>query len=364
MDFELTDEQQMLRTLVERFNTSRRKPVSHASPRPAPGHYAENWALLAEMGLLAVPFDASHGGLGGGAVDIITAMEAFGRGLAAEPVLHEIVAGTLLQAAGNAEQVALWLPRVIDGSTHVAMAQAEHAARFSLHRCETRFLQGRLHGAKTCVPACADVYIVTAQGESALQLVLVPADAAGLSRRDYRLVDGSFASELTFDGVQGETMAGGLAALEAAAQIGRLAASAEMIGLAGLLFDATLDYVRQRRQFGAPLGSFQAIQHRLADAYASLELARSHLYRAALAEPPAREAAVAAAKSYISTVAIRIGEEAIQLHGGIGTTDELIIGHAHKRVLLLANYLGDAEHELARYNRARRAEKDRKNLLF
>jgi alkylation response protein AidB-like acyl-CoA dehydrogenase len=367
VDFELTDEQQMLRTLVERFTTSRRKPASHASLRPAPaGHFSENWALLADMGLLAVPFDAAHGGLGGGAVDIITAMEAFGRGLTAEPVLHEIVAGRLLQAAGTQEQVASWLPRVIDGTTHLVLAQAEHASRFDLQRCGTRFVQGRLHGAKTWVPACADVYIVTAQGESALQLVLVTADAAGLSRRDYRLVDGSFASEISFDAVEGEAMAGGLAALEDAAQIGRLAASAEMIGLANLLFDATLDYVRQRRQFGVPIGSFQAIQHRLADAYASLELARSHLYRCALAEPSVREAAVAAAKSYISTVAVGIGEEAIQLHGGIGVSDELIIGHAHKRVLLLAQYLGDADYELGRYNRARReaSEKAEEGLLF
>jgi alkylation response protein AidB-like acyl-CoA dehydrogenase len=364
VDFELTGDQQMLRTLVERFNASRRKPVSHATPRPAPtGFFAENWALLAEMGLLAVPFDAAHGGLGGGAVDVITAMEAFGRGLAAEPVLQEVVAGTLLQVAGTADQVARWLPRVIDGSAHLALAQAEHAGRFSLRRYKTRFVQGRLHGTKTCVPACADAYIVTAQGESAVQLIMVAGDAAGLSRRDYRLVDGSFASELAFDDVEGEAMAGGLAALEDAAQVGRLAASAEMIGLSGLLFDATLDYVRQRKQFGAPLGSFQAIQHRLADAYASLELARSHLYRAALTEPPERDAAVAAAKSYISTVAIRIGEEAIQLHGGIGTTDELIIGHAHKRVLFLAQYLGDADHELGRYNRARR-EEEKEGLLF
>jgi alkylation response protein AidB-like acyl-CoA dehydrogenase len=359
VDFELTSEQQMLRTLVERFNAGR-KSATHAAPRPAPsGHFAENWALLAEMGLLAVAFDDAHGGLGGGPVDIITAMEAFGRGLAAEPVLHQMIAGRLLQAAGTADQVERWLPRVIDGSTHLALAQAEPAARFNLRRCETRYVNGRLHGAKTCVPAGADLYIVSAQGDSALQLVLVAADAAGLSRRDYRLVDGSFASEIVLTSVEGEAMAGGLEALEDAAQIGRLAASAEMIGLAGLLFDATVDYVRQRRQFGAPIGSFQAIQHRLADAYATLELARSHLYRCALAEPPGQNAAIAAAKSYISTMAIRIGEEAIQMHGGMGVTDELNIGHAHKRVLFLAQYLGDAEHELARYNRAHR-----EGLLF
>jgi alkylation response protein AidB-like acyl-CoA dehydrogenase len=285
-------------------------------------------------------------------------MEVLGRGCAEEPLLHAFTAGHLLQAAGTAEQVARLLPCVIDGSTRVALAQAEQATRFSLARCETRFVAGRLHGAKTCAPAYADLFIVTAQGGSALQLVLVAADAPGLSRRDYRLVDGSFASEITFDAVEGEAMAGGLAALEDAAQIGRLAASAEMIGLANLLFDNTLDYVRQRRQFGAPIGSFQAIQHRLADAYAALELARSQLYRGALAEPPERDAAIAAAKSYISTVAIRIGEEAIQMHGGIGVSDELIIGHAHKRVLLLATYLGDADHELARYNHLTRAQSE------
>ena len=304
------------------------------------------------MGLLGLMFAETHGGTGAGDVEMMTVMEALGRGLAAEPYLNEILlAGRLLEEAGTPQQQQTWLPAIIAGHAHVALAHAEHATRFDLTRCRTRFSAGRLTGAKTCVSGGADAYVVTASDAGALCLCLVQADAPGLTRRDYRLVDGSVAGELQFSAAPAEPLPGGLEVLLRVTQSARIGASAEMMGLMSLLFDSTLDYVRQRRQFGAPIGSFQAIQHRLADVYMSLELSRAHLYRCVLAPAAVRESAVAAAKSYISTAAIRLGEECIQFHGGMGVSDELAIGHAHKRILVLASFLGDADCELVRYNR-------------
>jgi alkylation response protein AidB-like acyl-CoA dehydrogenase len=358
LDFALTEEQEMLKALAERFAASRGGAGAYAAARATEaGFSAGNWSELAAMGLLALPFAEQHGGLGGDLVDIITVMEAFGRVLVAEPVLNEIMlAGRLLESGGTPAQIADWLPRLTAGTAHLALAHAEHGTRYSVERCATRFAQGRLSGDKTCVPAHADALIVTARGEAGLCLALIRGDAAGLERREYRLVDGSMASELRLRDAPAEPMAGGLACLLATIQGARIAACAEMLGLAGLLFESTLQYVRQRQQFGASIGSFQAIQHRLADLYAMLELARSHLYRCVLTEPAQRDAAVAAAKSFISTAAIRIGEEAIQLHGGMGVSDELSIGHAVKRVLVLAQTFGDSAHEMARYQIAVRAQ--------
>lgn len=339
VDFTLSGDQMMLKALVERFVRDRAPAADSAA----------NWALLASLGVLALPFAEASGGLGGGAVEIITAMEALGRGLAREPVLNRIiVAGLLLEAAGTPAQRADWLPRVIGGTAHLAFAYAEHGTRFALHGGATILDHRGLCGAKTCVPGGADAFIVTAEGPHGVALALLRADAPGLARRDYRLVDGSLASELAFAEAPAEPMAGDCAALAEVVLTARIAACAELVGLMDLILQTTLDYVRQRRQFGAPIGSFQAVQHRLADVYVSYELARSHLYRSVLTEP--RGAAVAAAKAYISEAAIHLGEECIQFHGGMGVSDDVVIGHAHKRILVLASAFGDVDTELSTYN--------------
>ena len=263
-----------------------------------------------------------------------------------------MLAGRLLAAAGTRAQNDSWIPGIIDGSVHLALAHAEHATRYELARCLTRVTDGHVTGSKTCVPGGADAYIVTAQGERGPGLFLLAADAPGLTRHDYTLVDASPASELRLDCVPAETLPGGFACLDPVLCTARVAACAEMLGLMGTMLDATLDYVRQRTQFGVSLGSFQAIQHRLADVYVSAELSRSHLYRCMLAPAAQRRSAIAAAKSFISTAAVRLGEECIQFHGGMGVSDELAIGHAHKRILVLANFLGDADYETLQYHRA------------
>lgn len=357
MDFALNDDQMMMKALVERFVADRYAPGQRAQWRAMErGYSPENWALLADTGLLALPFAEEEGGLGGGPVEIVTVMEAMGRGLVAEPYLAEIlVAGRLLASAGSAAQTAEWIAPLIAGERHLGLAFAEQGARWSLDRPETRMTAGGLVGAKTFAPGGVYAYIVTAMADDGPALFLVDAGAQGLSRREYRLVDGSVACEMRFDSVAAEVLVGGFDRLAPVLDEARLAACAEMIGIADALFAATLDYVRQRRQFGTAIGSFQAIQHRLADLYAGMEQGRSHLYRAALSQPAERGAVIAAAKAYIAAMTVRLGEECIQFHGGMGVSDELDIGQGHKRLLLLATLFGDVDHEIARYNAALRA---------
>jgi alkylation response protein AidB-like acyl-CoA dehydrogenase len=354
VDFTLSGEQEMLRALVERFGTERHGPGARArDSASARGYGDSNWALLAETGLLALAMPDEFGGLGGGPVEISTVMQEWGRFLIAEPFLEEIIiAARLLEHAGSSAQQQAWLPKIAAGSVHIAFAHAEHGTRFALGGGSTRAVDGALHGGKTFVPGAADLYIVLAQAEDSPALFLVEANAPGVRRREYRLVDGAVASEVYFEAAPAAAMPGGMRELDEVALTARMAACAEMIGLMRLIFETTLDYVRQRKQFGAPIGSFQAIQHRLADTYASLELARSHLFRCVVAHGGERAAAVAAAKSYISTAAIKLGEECIQFHGGMGVSDDVIVGHAHKRILVLSQMFGDAGGEMLRYNRA------------
>ncbi|HEY0315523.1 MAG TPA: acyl-CoA dehydrogenase family protein [Sphingomonas sp.] len=352
MDFTLDDDQAMVKALAERFVADRYTAGARAGYRTSPCGYAPaNWALLAELGLFAIAFDEADGGLGGGTVEVAAVMEAFGKGLVCEPFLADVLlGGGLLAQAGTVAQKDTWIAQIIAGEAHVGFAYAEHGGRFDLDRIETRYDGGRLTGTKTAVEGGGDAYVVTARDGDRVRLALVAGDAPGLSRRTYRLVDGAVAHELTFDAALAEPMDGGSEVLAKVIDRARIAAVTDMIGSMDSLFITTLDYVKQRRQFGAPIGSFQALQHRLADQYAALEQARSHSYAALTGDP----AAIAAAKSYVSAAAIRLGEECIQLHGGMGVSDELDIGHWHKRVLRLAILFGDAPYEQARYDRLRR----------
>lgn len=361
MNFDLSEEQRLLRDLIEKYAADRYDAVKRLRYVAEPGGFsAEGWRLMAQTGLLAFPFAEAMGGLGGARDTLITVMEAIGRGVIAEPVLPAIVlAGGVLERGGDETQKAQWLPRLIDGSAFLALAHAEHDARFNDRAVVARAaLNGsamaRIDGAKQMVLGgpFADAFLVSAQTDAGTPgLYLVAADADGIERRDYRMADGSAASDLRLRHVPGEPMPGGLVAVEAALAEARLAISAELVGLMGAMFDATLDYVKTRNQFGQPIGRFQAIQHRMADNYARLELSRSQLYRAAATDAGdgASAAALAAAKAFISTRAIELGEDAIQLHGGIGTTGELMVGQAFKRALFLASLLGNGDWELRRY---------------
>jgi alkylation response protein AidB-like acyl-CoA dehydrogenase len=363
VNFHLTEEQSLLRDAVERFASERYDVPKRAVYRAAPaGYSAENWAELAGLGVLALPFAPEDGGLGGGLVELTTVMEALGRSLAVEPVLEEVVIGAgLLAEAGTAAQKADWLPRVIEGEAHLALAHVEKTARFALDDVRTTARKAGaavvLDGEKSFVPAgaAADAYLVSARqassdGRGDLRHYLVAADADRLERRTFRLVDGSVASQLTLNGVRGEPLEGGFERFVQVVERAQIAAGAEMLGIMSFLFDTTLEYVRNRRQFGAPLGSFQVIQHRMVDLYVSLELSRSQLYRATLIDGEQdRARAIAGMKSYLSSAAVTMGEECVHLHGAMGTTDELPVGHAHKRLLVLATLFGDADYELGRF---------------
>jgi len=357
VNFELDEEQGMVRDLVARFAAERSTLDARLHARREPtGFSADNWRMLGELGLLALPFGAGAGGMGGGPVELITVMEGLGRGLAAEPYLADLLlAGRLLERAGTPAQRAAWLPGILAGERRLALAHMESAARFNPLFVQCKAAGGTLRGAKTFVQAGegADGFLVSARetggpdDPDGLSLWLVAADAQGLERHAYRLVDGSVALELHLHDVPGERLDGAAEALLATFDEARLAACAEMVGIMTLLFDATLEHLRTRKQFGQPIGSFQAIQHRMADQYAALEQSRSQMLRAALM--PQDRTAIAGAKAFISAAAVALGEECVQFHGGMGVSDELVIGHGHKRILLLAALLGDSESELQRY---------------
>ena len=365
MHFALNSDQILLKDAVDAFIQDRYNASQYREYRSAArGYSADNWQALAEIGVLGLPFAAEDGGLGSGPRELTIAFESLGSGLCVEPVLEEVViAGGLLARAGTQDQKAAWLPRLIAGEVHLALAHFEHAARFSLDdvrvSAERHGNETVLVGEKSVVPlgSAADLWIVSArdlvEGSAPVGLYLVTPDAAGVERRDFRLIDGSVASTLRFRGtrVMGR-LAGGYDDLAAVADLARLAAGAEMVGIMAAIFASTTEYLKTRQQFGQPLGRFQALQHRMADLYVSLEQSRSQLYRAVAAVVGGAGArSVAGMKSYVSRAAIEMGEECVHLHGGMGVTDELSISHGYKRLVLLANLFGDANSELARFNR-------------
>jgi alkylation response protein AidB-like acyl-CoA dehydrogenase len=365
--FALNEEQTLLKDAVESFVGDHYSAAKRREFRAnSTGYSLAVWRGLAELGLLGLPFETRDGGLGGGLTELMTVMEALGSGFVAEPYLEELViAAGVMAHLGQKTQKGDWLPRVIQGDAHLALAHFEQTARFNLADIRVRARRRAdgfcLDGEKIVVPlaGAADAFIVSARDHgtntdpAGIGFYLLPQQAAGVERRDFRLVDGSIASTLVFRGaVTLEKLSGGYADFLWVIDRARIAACAEMIGIAATMFQSTLEYLRARKQFGAALASFQAIQHRLADMYVSLEQSRSQLHRAALyAAGAERERAVAGMKSYVSAAAVKIGEQCIQLHGGIGITDELSLGNGHKRLLVLATMFGDSEFELQRFMR-------------
>lgn len=349
----------MLRDQIDRFVSERFSPSARcADVTPETGFNSENWSFLAELGILSLFIEEAHGGLGGTLEDVLQIAEAFGQGVVTEPWLQQIIfAAGLMQRAGTQEQKNEWLPKVMSHGAHLAVAYAEPDARYSIDQVSSFFDGKKLTGFKTFVSAgtTCDAFIVTARAPNgSIGLFLVNSNSDGVEKRPYRLIDGSPALEISFSEVIAEPMAGGIDCLLDQIDVTRIAISAELLGLMSLVFDSTLAYVKERKQFGRAIGSFQAIQHRLAMQYLRIEQARSQVFRAALSSDEDRHAASLAAKSFVSETAKSLGEESIQLHGGMGVTDELIIGHAHKRILLLNSLFGDPDTEISRYMSATR----------
>jgi len=366
MNFTLTEEQSMLRDSIARFVAQHATVARHRALRTEhPGFDREVWRSFAELGWLALPFARQWGGFGGGAVDLMVAGEALGRGFGREPWLTTVVTcGGLLQRGGTGEQQARYIPPIIDGREQWAFACAERGSDFDLLRVVTRARRSgpgfALSGTKIAVlnGHCADHLIVTARTDAGVSLFVVDAAAPGLTCTPFTAVDGSRGASVTLSDVRVSAAAllgadgGAPAVLEEAIELAIVALGAEALGAMQWLLDATVEYTRTREQFGQPLGRFQALQHRMADMYLKVEETRSLLLHAAIrvdAAAPERHAACAALKVKVAEAGRFVSQQAVQLHGGIGMTDELGVGHHFKRLLLLSRLYGDEAHSLRRY---------------
>ena len=370
MNFEHTEDRRMLADTLDRF-LAEQYPIDarHAAAASPIGYSEVVWNGLAELGAIGALFPESVGGFGGDAFDVAVVFESLGKGLAIEPFLGALVVGRAILAAGTEAQKNL-LTDLLDGSTVASMAHDEAGGHYELSHVTlkaTRQGEGYvLDGHKGVVVHAerAGLLLVSARtsggadDESGISLFLVPGDAAGLSRVGYGRVDGGRAAELTFKQVQlpASALLGaegeGFAVLEQAVAWGVLALSAEAVGVMDVAKQMTLEYLRTRKQFGVPIGSFQALQHRMADVLLEIEQARSAVINAAAAmqaDRTTRERAISAAKFSIGRIGTLVAEESIQMHGGIGMTWELPMTHYAKRLVMIDHQLGDEDHHLARY---------------
>ncbi len=372
MDFDLNDEQRQLKDSVERLLADTYGDLAQRQKyiKEPKGYSAALWQQYAELGLLAVPFAEEHGGLGQGLTETMIVTEAFGRALAVEPYLATVVmSGGVLRHAGNGALLAELVPAIAEGKLTLALAHQERQARYDLADTATT-ARGDGKGGYTlegekCVVLhgdSADKLIVTARAQgnradrSGIGLFLVDAAANGVSRRGYPTQDGLRAADVTLSAVKvgpEAVVAGpdkGLAVLERAVDETIAALAAEAAGAMTALQELTVDYLKTRKQFGVPIGSFQVLQHKAVDMLTALEQARSMAYYATMmaAETDAKERrrAIAAAKVQVGRSARFVGETAIQLHGGIGMTMEYKAGHYFKRLTMIDMAFGDADHHL------------------
>jgi pimeloyl-CoA dehydrogenase small subunit len=372
MNFELTDEQRMLsegleRLLADSYDFAQRSACL-AEPE---GWSRAQWRRYAEMGLLGLPFATADGGFGGGPAETMIVMEAFGRALVVEPYLTTVLlGGGFLEAAGSHEQRAGLLPRIAEGSLLLAFAQAEPHSRYDLEHVATTARKSGdswvLDGHKSHVLGgdSADKFIVSARIDGAiddregLALFLVDAARDGVSRRSYRLQDHTRAAEIRFEHVRlgPEAVIGkpgdAFGVMTRVVNRAIAAQCCEAVGVMASAHERTLEYLKMRRQFGTTLGSFQALQHRAVDMFVQLELARAMAMYGitSSAGPDLAESsrAASATKVQIGRSARLIGQEAIQLHGGIGMTDAYPVGHYFRRLTMIEMQFGDTQHHLAR----------------
>ena len=371
MDFSFTDEQRLLKESIERLLADRYSFEARQRFMDEPAGWSRAlWRSYAELGLLGLPFEDRHGGVGGGPVETMIVMEAFGRALALEPFFATVVlAGGLLRLGADEAMRAAVIPKIASGDLLLAFAHAERQSRYDLADVATTARHDGadyiLDGVKSLVihGDCADRLIVSARlagvrrDRDGLGLFVVDAGAAGVSRRAYPTVDGLRAAEVTLsdvrvgpDQVLGEPgKAFPLIAQVVDAAIAALAA--EAVGAMAAMHELTVEYLKTRKQFGVPIGNFQVLQHRAAEMLIALEEARSMAFFATMMaeepDPAERRKAIAAAKVQIGRSGRFVGQQAIQLHGGIGMTMEYKVGHYFKRVTMIDTMFGDADHHLA-----------------
>lgn len=374
MDFSYSDEQQMLQDSVQKFVHSqydfdtRRKFIESDK-----GFSDENWNLFAELGWLTVPFREEDGGFGGSAVDLMVVMEEFGKGLVVEPfVPTAVISGGLISELGSAEQKESLISSIMEGGLQLATAYAEADSRYNLASVGTTASKNgdtyTLNGDKIVVlngPAADKILVVArTSGEKldrdGISVFLVDAGNEGLTTRNYANVDGHRAAEVHLSNVQvgADALLGAegqaLAALEKVIDRAAVAVSAEAVGAMDSLLKKTVEYAKTRKQFGVAIGTFQALQHRMSEMFIECQLARSIVIMAAMTldgngSDAEKAKAVSAAKSRVGRAMRKVGQEAVQIHGGIGVTDELDVGHFFKRVTTIENLFGNTDYHTLRY---------------
>ncbi|MEM1438525.1 MAG: acyl-CoA dehydrogenase family protein [Pseudomonadota bacterium] len=371
MDFSINEDQSMLQDSVARFIQDEYDFDSRQEAAATDtGFSADRWREFAELGWTAVPFSEEDGGLDGGAVELMLLMEQFGRGLVVEPYLPCIImAGGVLKRLATEDQKAAWLADIIGGEKLAALAYAEPQARYDLNDVAvTASADGDgyvLNGHKTVVlnGGSAETLIVSArtsgerQDADGISLFVVDASSDGIKRKAYPTVDARQAAEIHFEQVRvsADQLLGaageGFATLKAVIDDATIAVCAEAVGIMQVLNYKTLEYSKQRVQFGVPIASFQALQHRMVEMFMIYEQTRSLLLHAVMTEEAdaGAEAALHALKIQIGTEGRKLGEEAVQLHGGMGVTWELDVAHYFKRLTMIDTLFGNADHHIEQY---------------
>ena len=362
MDFSLTDIQSMLLDSVEKFVSNEYDFESRqAYAASASGYSAEVWQTFCDLGWTAIPFAEDDGGLDGGLIETMLLMQQIGRGLVVEPYLANIVlAGGVLRRLADEEQKAQWLQPLISGELQAALAFVEPQSRYEIDDVATTAKADGdgwiINGTKSVVlnGGNANVVIVPAQTDG-ISLFAVDVDSAGVTRQSYPTVDGGHAADITFENVRVEcgallgTAGQGLDALDAVIDEAILAVSAEAIGIMQTLTNKTVEYSKNRVQFGVPIGTFQALQHRMVDMLTASEQSYSLLLWATMANAANTDEAkraVSAIKYQVDTAGKLVGQEAVQLHGGMGVSWEFDVGHYFKRLTVIGQMFGNADWHL------------------
>ena len=374
MDFSYTQEQKMLQESVQKFvqksyDFETRNKIM-ASER---GYSEENWQLFAELGWLTVAFSEADGGFGASAVDLILMMDEFGKAMLLEPfVPTTVLGGGLISALGSAEQRAEFIPQIMEGGLQLACAYAEASSRYNLSSVATTAkVKGdsvTIDGLKIAVfnGSNANKLLVVARESGArddregISVFMVDADAPGVSIQAYKNLDGKMSAQVNFEAVKVSVAArlgaagGAIGALEIAIDRATVAVSAEAAGALEAMLQKTVEYSKVRKQFGTAIGTFQALQHRMVDMFIECQLARSIVIRAAMKldsgdDEVEKARAVSAAKSRVGKAIRKVSQEAIQIHGGIGMTDELDVGHLFKCVTAQAMMFGNTDYHTARF---------------
>jgi pimeloyl-CoA dehydrogenase small subunit len=376
MDFDLSEEQRLLKESVDGLLTDSYDFDARKKYMKEKGGWSKAmWGKLAEQGLLGLPFPEKDGGFGAGGVETMIVMEALGKALVLEPYLATVViGGGFLRHGGSDAQKAAYVPAIIDGSKTFAFAQVEKNSRYDLHDVSTTAKKKGagwvIDGEKFVVinGENADTLIVTARTKGARRdktgvgVFLVPAGAKGVTKKSYPTQDGLHAADITFTGVEVDGSAAignpedALALIERVVDDARMALCAEAVGLMDESLKTTVEYIKTRKQFGVAIGTFQSLQHRASDMFVAVEQARSMSMFATMAsefdDAKERAKAIAAAKVQIGKSAKFVGQQSIQLHGGIGMTMEAKIGHYFKRLTMIENTFGDTDYHLRRVTEA------------